>query len=141
MKYFLIGLVFFLSLFLETTFLSVPLVLLSVILLGVLFKEGWIFPAAFVMGILLDMLSFHTIGMSSIFFVVVLGIMFLYQRKFEIQSLQFVTIFPFLASLLFGIVFGQDFVLLSAVSMAIISGGIFYIIWILGTNTNSRRIS
>lgn len=127
MKYFLIGLALAASLFLETTFLSLPLVLLSLILLGVLFREEWIFPVAFVMGILLDMLSFHTLGMSSIFFVVMLGIIFLYQRKYEIQSIQFVTISTFLAALSYGFIFSSTYVLGQAVVLGILAGGVFWL--------------
>lgn len=127
MKILLIFIVLFLALFLETTFFSLPLVLLAIVLLGILFKEFWIFPVGFGVGIVLDVLSFRIVGVSSIFFVVMLGIVFLYDRKFEVQSLPFTVIFSFLAALGFGLIFkiGQSVFL--ALITSFLAGGIFWL--------------
>lgn len=128
MKIFLIVIILFFALFCEISFVSLPLVLLALLLLGIIFKEFWIFPVGFGMGIVLDMLSFRTVGVSSIFFVVMLGIIFLYDRKFEVQSLPFTVIFSFLAALGFGLIFKSEQSIFLALITSFLAGGIFYVL-------------
>lgn len=127
------------SLFLEVTVSSVPLVLLSILLFAILYKESWIFPAAFLMGILLDILLFQTVGIRSIFFVVILGAVFLYQRKFEIQSLPFVGIATFLIAALYGSIFGLGYPVLIAVVSSIFAGIIFFGVSVFSGNTTLKK--
>ncbi len=126
MKFFFIFLVLLLLLFLETSFFSFPLVLGGILLLSVLYKEYWIFLVAFVIGILLDVLMFQVAGGSSLFFTVLLGVLFLYERKYEIQSMPFVTIFTFLASLIYGFIFHEQHEFLEAIMVTVLIAGVFY---------------
>lgn len=127
MKYFVVTLVLLFALFFETTLLQLPLVLMSLLLLGVLYKERWIFLAAFLTGILLDMLAFRTVGISSLFFVTMLGLVFLYERKFEIQSFFFVGIATSILSLIFMMIFGSTNIILQLIFVELVSLGFFYV--------------
>ncbi len=135
MKFFWILGILSILLFLQTTIFSLPLVLGGLLFFCVLYKEQWIFPVGFGMGILLDMLTFHPIGLTSIFFTILLGIVFLYERKFEIQSLTFITFVTFLASLVYGLLFHEPQIFLEAVMLAVFAGGIFFAIGVGDTTT------
>lgn len=134
MKYFWIFFIFSLCLFLESSILMLPLVLLIILLFGVLYKQTWIFLAAFLLGIFLDILTFGRIGESSIFFLSVMGIVFLYERKFEIQSIPFISIFSFISTLIYGCIFASSFFFWQAIVMAILGGGMFYVLSIFNIN-------
>lgn len=108
------------ALFLESTIFSWPLVLGMLIVLTVLYKQQWVMVVACISGILLDILTFHFVGSSSLFFLVVLELVFLYQRKFEIDSPIFVGICVFVASLLYGAVFIHRYSFFSAILTAVV---------------------
>ena len=127
MKVLFIATILSLALFFETTFLALPLVLIAIVLFGVVYKEAWIFPVAFGAGILLDMLSFRTVGVTSLFFVITLSLVFLYKRKFEIQSLPFVVVASFLIALAYGIFLAGGNVLLQTLITAFLAGGSFVV--------------
>lgn len=137
MKIFLIITVCLVAIFLETTFISLPFVLISLLLLGVIFKEAWIFPAAFLSGIFLDMLSFRAIGVSSLFFILMLGGIFLYQRKFEIQSIFFVGISTLIISFINLSIFGSINSFLEALISTLFAFVVFYIVLRLHTPSKS----
>lgn len=111
--------------FLESAIFSWPLVLGMLILLTSLYRAQWVMAVAFVSGILLDILTFHIIGSSSLFFVGVLALVFLYQRKFQIESPFFVGISVFVFSLLYSAVFIHRYSFLSAVLTAVVISGVY----------------
>lgn len=86
----------FIALFLEGTVTTLPLVLIVLLCLTIYRRDAIVFPVAFVSGIILDILIVQTIGVSSLFFAVMICMILLYQRKYEINSYPFV----FFASLL-----------------------------------------
>lgn len=104
MKKFLVGLIV-LSILMEGTVTSLPLVLMSLILLTVFTKSQDVFLIAFLSGVILDILLVRSVGESSVFFLVMLFIVFLYDRKFEIQSLFFVEIITLVGASLYLIIF------------------------------------
>lgn len=109
MKYFLISIFLLVAFFLQVSFFQMPFVLIGLLILGIIFKEYWVFLAAFLLGILLDALTFRTIGVNSLFFTFMLGMVFLYERKFEIQSFFFVGFASFFSLLLYLLLFGVGF--------------------------------
>ena len=109
----------------ESTLFSWPLVLGVLIFLTVLYKEQWMMLVAFVSGILLDILTFHFVGSSSLFFLIVLEVVFLYQRKFEIESPFFVGISVFVFSLLYGALFSHRYAFFSAILTAVVISGVY----------------
>jgi len=88
-----------LALLLETTLFTIPLVLISLICLTVIYKEDILFLFGFIFGFFLDLILFKTVGLSSLFFVIFLFLILLYQRKFEINTAGFVLVSSFLGSL------------------------------------------
>lgn len=102
------------SIFLQGIVTTLP-VILCILLLGYITKkEAWFFVVGFFCGILLDVLQVRPIGQSSLFFVLLLTLVFLYERKFEIATVPFVMLSSFFASYLFLQLFSSSFVLLQA---------------------------
>src|SRR5262245_36757173 len=94
---FIIGFVFLI--FLQGSVTTIPLLLGLLLVWYCLTQEKWIFIVAFFSGIFLDVFLVRQIGVSSLFFLVVLYLLFLYQRKFEISSYYFILFADFIATL------------------------------------------
>jgi len=94
-----------LSVFLEGTLTSLPLVLLSLILLTVLKRDRRVFGIAFLSGIFLDLLLVRSLGQTSVFFLIMVLFIFLYERKYEITSLLFVSMGTLISATLYFFVF------------------------------------
>lgn len=99
------------SVFLEGTVTTLPLVLLLLLCLTILKRDVVIFPIAFFAGLILDALLVHHMGGASIFFLLFVLLIFLYQRKYEINSYPFVFVASFLGSWIFLMIFGYGNVL------------------------------
>jgi len=104
-----------LALLLEGTVTTLPLVLIVLLCLTIFRRDAIVFPVAFLAGILLDILTVQTIGVSSLFFTVMLFMILLYQRKYEINSYPFVAAAAFLGSFGFLFVFGRGNVFLDTI--------------------------
>lgn len=89
------------AILLEATIITVPLTLLIIIFTAVIFKNNDVFYLGFLSGLLLDILTLGTIGLTSAFFVLFVMLIFLYQKKFEIESLSFITISSFSGSVIY----------------------------------------
>lgn len=126
------------ALLFETTLTTIPLVLVSLICLTVIYRENLLFLFAFFFGFLLDLILFKTIGLSSLFFIIFLFLVLLYQRKFEIKTISFVLISTFLGSFLYLFIFSyHDSIILQSVTSAIIG----LIIFIFLKKLNNKKIS
>ncbi|MGA2911580.1 MAG: rod shape-determining protein MreD [Candidatus Levyibacteriota bacterium] len=90
-----------LALVLEASLTTLPLIFLVLLCLMVILRENWLFVLAFIFGLLFDLLSFKTLGVTSAFLVLFLFLVLLYQSKFEITTGYFMLIASFLGSLLF----------------------------------------
>lgn len=124
----------FSAILLESTIVSIPITFAVLFCYAVVFTDLAIFAYAFFGGIILDALLLHVLGGRSIFFLVLLTVAFLYQRKFEIQRVRFVLVFSFLGSLLYGWIFGYDYVLIQSVISSLIAGGLFLIMQMFSKN-------
>ncbi len=111
-------LLIFIALSLQTI-ITVPIVLAVLLMLYIFYQESWVFLAAFVSGIFLDVITLRTLGESSIFLVVFLFVVALYERKFEVRTLPFVFFASFFGSVLFLWMFGHRFMVESVVSAVI----------------------
>ncbi len=109
-----IGLFLFLiiALVLEVTLIQLPLVFLILFVIAVTYQDIWIFPVSLGFGLLLDGLTFRPLGESSLFFILFLLLVFLYERKFELRSIWFVIFMSCVGSLLFMYLFGHVFIVL-----------------------------
>lgn len=117
-----------LGFFLEGTLTTIPFVLLLLIAVTVLIRNTVIFIPAFFLGILLDTMTLRPIGQTSMYFIFVLFLVFLYERKFEIQSLQFVTIASFFAVLGYSLFMQYPFAVYLAFLSAVFSSILYLFI-------------
>jgi rod shape-determining protein MreD len=128
MKYFALALLL-LALVFEVSLTTIPFIFLVLLCLMVIFRENWLFAMAFIFGLLFDFLSFKTVGISSLFLVLVLFLVLLYQSKFEITTAYFVAIASFLGSLLFLVLQGYTHsIILQSILSAIIGLLLFKLI-------------
>lgn len=86
------------ALILEASLTTIPFVLLVLLCLLVIARENWLFVFAFAFGLVLDLVTFKTLGASSAFFVILLFLVLLYQSKFEIATNTFIFFASFLGS-------------------------------------------
>lgn len=119
--------VFFVALFSEGTLTTLPLTLLALIILLLQKREQWIFPLAFVSGILLDVMTMDRIGIRSIFFVFFLFFMVLYEKKYEIQTLPFVSVVSFFGSLIYLFLLSSKPLLLQSLTSCVIASMLFFL--------------
>lgn len=120
--------IFLFSLFLESSVTTLPLVFLTLLCLAVLISKEWIFVIAFIAGVLLDALSFRVLGQSSLYFILYIFLVFLYERKFEISTKYFIFIASFLGSFGFLIIFSYNNLVLQSLMSSIIGVLIFSIL-------------
>jgi hypothetical protein len=108
------------SVLLEGTVTALPLVLLCLICMTISLRSSIIFFPAFIAGIFLDAFALRSIGGASIFLLITIFLILLYQRKYEINSYTFVLIASFLSSLVYLFLFNfNGVILLSCVSAVI----------------------
>lgn len=97
----------FISILLESTVTTLPLVLLIILFLSVIEKSNDVFIIAFFSGLFLDLMSMNRFGMSSLFFTIFVFLIYTYQKKFEIETVHFMAIFGFLGSFFYLILMGS----------------------------------
>ena len=128
MKIFFLCLLFFIGVFLEGTVIFFPVTFLLFFLLYILYgNTSWIFFFAFLAGIFLDVISFRTIGTSSIFLISFIFILTLYKRKFETKTVPFVLFSSFVVSLFYLTLFKYSYVLPQAAVSSLIAVILFKI--------------
>lgn len=129
MKIWLFWLVIFFAVIAQGELSSFPIILDVLLISYILTRSTKIVTASFISGIFLDIFTVKTVGISSMFFVVFLFLVFLYERKFEITTLPFVLITSFLGSLGY-LVLTQDTILFfESLVSAIITVGLFTVIF------------
>lgn len=110
-----------LSLILETSITTLPLIVGLIVVITVLLRKSWVFLLAFATGFIFDILSLGTVGTSSIFLVCVVFLILLYRNKFEIETVPFVFIASFLSSFVFLLFLKTGFVFIQALIVGAIS--------------------
>lgn len=116
----------FLAFLLEGTLTTLPLIIDILLLYYVFYKEEFmVFLVSFIAGIFLDSISVRIIGLSSLFFVIFLFVVMLYQKKFEITTWPFVAFSSFLGGFVFLIVFGYQNVLVQSLMNSALTTGVF----------------
>lgn len=96
------------ALYLEATIIQLPLVLILLIVHTAVSEKTWIFPVALVSGIILDNLMFRPLGSSSMFFLAILLLIFLYREKYEIKTPAFTAIVTMITSSVYLLIFGYS---------------------------------
>ena len=126
------------ALLLEITLTTIPLVLISLICLTIIYKEEVLFVLAFIFGVFLDLALFRTIGLSSLFFVIFLFLILIYQRKFEIKTVSFLLVATVLGNFIYLWIFSyHNLIVLQTIASAIIGLIIFSFL----KKINNKKIS
>ncbi len=124
-------LLIFISVLLQTI-TTLPMALIGLLMSYIFYKESWIFFAAFFSGIFLDVITVRTLGESSLFFILFLFLIDLYEKKFEVQTLSFVCLASFLGSLVYLLLFGQSAAFQQAIVTTFLSILFFFITMRIG---------
>lgn len=122
---YLLLILFFLSIVLEGTVTTLPLVLVCLICLTIFLRSPFMFFLAFLAGILLDAFALRSLGETSIFLLFFVFLILLYKRKYEINTYPFVLISSCVGSLLYLLVFGYHNVIWTGFGSAIIAVFLF----------------
>jgi len=109
-----VGLLIGTFMILQVSLISFPLVFLALLTIAIKSKKNWIFPLAFIFGVILDSFYLKTLGTTSIFFLIFLFAVFMYERKFEVDSLSFIFISSFLGSMILFVILGETNILLKS---------------------------
>ncbi len=118
----LIILTIIISIILEASITTLPLVLLSILFLAVIFRTSDVYLIAFISGVFLDLLTLGRFGFSSLYFTAFVFLIYTYQRKFEIETIYFMLLFAFFGSFIYLLIQGGTSIILqSLVSTGIIT--------------------
>lgn len=140
MKFFTIFIILLILFLFEVTLIQIPLLLLYLLVLAVVYRSEWIFVIGFLSGLFLDGLTMRTLGSSSLFFLIFLFLIFLYERKFELRSVGFVIMMSGLGSLFFLLIFGHELLFIQ-VLVSIIFGVILFLIFsFLNPETEKKQL-
>jgi rod shape-determining protein MreD len=112
----------------ETSIIQLPLVLLVILSSAVIFRSDFIFFLAFLCGFLIDALLFRTLGVTSLFFLLFVFVIFLYEKRFELRSIQFIFVFSFFGAAVYLLVFGFTNLLLQLLGSTIAGVLIFLLV-------------
>ncbi len=98
---------------------TIPFSIPALVIASVFYKKSWIFFIAFLSGLFLDLYSLRAIGQTSLFLVILVLLIWLYERKFETQTGTFVFFATFLGSLIYLMFFGYNQVLIQSLVSAL----------------------
>lgn len=130
----LILLILLLFLWLESTLTTIPLFLIAVSIMLIFYKQIWILGLGFFGGLILDITVLRPLGSTSIFLIVWLFLILLYERKYEINSYPFVLAMSFTGSIAFLLIFNYPNAALQAIMNSIIAVILFLVLKLLKTN-------
>lgn len=112
----------------ETTLFSLPLILDLIVILHIYKRESWVFVASFFIGIVLDIMQVRPFGHTGLFFIIALFIIFLYERKYETATREFVFFFTLLAGGVYLWIFNGSFSALPALVNSLVAVGLFLLV-------------
>ncbi len=111
---------------------TLPLIILFFLNAAVVTKKNWIFPASFLTGLVIDIFLLNTMGKTSLFLLIFLFVVLLYDKKFDIQTFPFVFLASFIGSLIYlATISHAPNIFIQAASSAIISIFLFWIVVVL----------
>lgn len=116
----LIILTLIISILLEATVTTLPLVLLTLLFLAVTFKTSEVYLIAFISGLFLDLFTLGRFGVSSLYFTIFVFLIYTYQRKFEIETIYFISLFSFFGSFIYLLIIGAHSLILQSLVSTII---------------------
>ena len=107
---------------------TLPISLLMLLLSYVVFREEWVFVVGLFGGLIVDVLAVNTIGYSSMYLIGFLLVVSLYERKFEIQTREFVFIASFIGSIVYFLLFSAKIGIVESIVVAVCGIGLFEIL-------------
>jgi len=110
-----------LAILLEATLTSIPIVLDLLLVFFILKRKSRMLVYAFVSGMVLDIFRVRALGLTGIFFIVFILLVFLYEKKFEIVTYPFVFFASFLGGIGYLYLFSYGYVLEQALGGSIIA--------------------
>lgn len=119
---------FLVALIMQGAVTTTPVVILFLVLAYILSKRNSIFVYAFVSGIVLDVMLVRAMGATALFFLPMILLLSLYQRKFEINSLPFAICALLVCSYSYTLIFLHDNQLLQAILVTIIGSAIYWLV-------------
>ncbi|KKQ34918.1 MAG: hypothetical protein US51_C0022G0005 [Microgenomates group bacterium GW2011_GWA2_37_6] len=127
------------AVFLESSITTLPLVLSVILFSSVVLRKNEVFLLSFISGLFLDILAFRTIGLSSLYLVLFVFVIFLYEKKFEIETLYFVGLFSFLGSAGYLFLIGSKGGLIQASVMTLITA-LSFLIFKISNRAHLKKI-
>lgn len=113
---------------LESTVVKIPLLAIFLLNLFVRQRNTTTFIYAFFVGIVFDILIVQKVGFTSLYLITFLYLVYLYQRKFEINTLPFVLIATKIAVISSYFIFGRSGLFLMLIISLIFSVLLFYLL-------------
>ena len=104
----------FLFLIILSGITSLPLSVAFVSSVSVIYKNPMLFFIVFLLGLFLDLLNLRYLGQTSLFLVILVLLIWLYEKKFETKTVTFVLISSFFGSLIYLKIFEGNFMFLTA---------------------------
>lgn len=128
-----------LSILFEASLTTLPLVLVVILFSAVVLRRNIVFALAFISGLFLDLLSLGQLGITSLYLTCFVLIIFLYQKKFEINNLNFILVFTFIGSILYLWLQSANYIILQSITISLISGISFFVYKLTETNKSKEN--
>lgn len=125
MKWVLLTVALFIGAVVEALVIQLPFVMLLLLLAFMFSRKQWVVFLSIPAGILLDSLTFRTLGQSSIFFAIFLGIFFAYEKKFEVNSVGFMIFATLMGTLSYLLIFGSQYLIIQTI-LSLSCGLVFF---------------
>lgn len=116
------------ALLMQGTYATMPFVIGILLLYYVFAKNLSVFPLAWISGIILDAFWVQAIGTTSLFLVIFLYFVSVYEKKFEIVTVPFIFFSTFLGSFVFLLFFDYQYALLQACINSVVAALLFKVL-------------
>lgn len=104
-----------------STITTIPFYIGLLAIVAVIYKKAWVFFLALGLGLFLDLISIRSLGHTGLVLTIFVFLLFLYERKFETQTVTFVFISTFLGSIFYLWLFGYSNIILQSLVCAVVS--------------------
>ena len=110
---------------LESFGTSLPLTVCALIFLASTQRRSEVFTLAFIAGLFLDIFTFGRVGLSSLYFILCIQAVFLYDKKFELGAPNFVFFATLISSFGYLLITGRELIL-TTIIVSIFSTAAFF---------------
>lgn len=124
----LILILLIIALILESSVTTASLIIPIIVVATVLLRDSVVFLLAFIFGILLDILGFKMVGVTSLFLTFLVFLILMYEKKFEIQTPSFIIFSTFLSSFIFLIIFQRGNLIFQSIFSTLIAYILFEVL-------------